>query len=209
MNRVAAVQLRFFRARSMADMEARLVAAIQPAAEQGAQLIVLPQHAGLTLLGAAGAGDDPLPVLRKKGAALLKAFEEICAGLAARFGVWLVPGSIIGVDGELLVAQTYLFAPDGRMAGRQQQTHLDARDSMWGLARGEILGVFRTPLGCIGLITGEDVRYPEVARILALQGANILIHVAAFTGHSTRNSGWPRFGARCKPIKCSASRRAW
>jgi predicted amidohydrolase len=26
---------------------------------------------------------------------------------------------------------------------------------------------------------GEDVRYPQVARILALQGANVLVHVAA------------------------------
>jgi predicted amidohydrolase len=34
-------------------------------------------------------------------------------------------------------------------------------------------------LGRVGLIIGEDVRYPEVARILTLQGASILIHVAA------------------------------
>ncbi len=162
-------------------MEARLVAAIQPAAEQGAQLVVLPQHVGLTLLGAAGVRDDPMPVLRNKGAVLLKAFEEMCAGLASRFGVWLAPGSTVvpGPDGESLVAQAHLFAPDGSIAGRQTQTHLGAREKAWGLARGDSLDVFETPLGCVGLILGEDVRYPEVARILTLQGASILIHVAA------------------------------
>lgn len=181
MAKVAAVQLKFFRAQSVADMEARLVAAIQPAVEQGAPLVVLPQHVGLTLLGAAGVRDDPVPVLQKKAAVLLKAFEETCAGLASRFGVWLVPGSTVvpGPDGESLVAQAHVFAPDGSVVARQTQTHLGAREKAWGLARGDSLDVFETPLGRIGLIVGEDVRYPEVARILTLQGASILIHVAA------------------------------
>jgi len=179
MPKVAAIQLKFFRAQSVADLEARLVAAIQPAVDDGAQLVVLPQHVGLALLGAAGAGADPLPVLRQKGKALLRAFEETGAELAVRFKVWLAPGSIIGADGESLVAQSYLFAPDGRIAGRQRQTHLGALEKAWGLARGDSLDVFDTPLGRIGLVLGEDVRYPEVARILTLQGATILIHIAA------------------------------
>ena len=179
MSKVAAVQLKFFRAHSVADLEARLVAAIQPAVDEGAQLVVLPQHVGLTLLGAAGAGADPLPVLRQKGKALIRAFEETCAGLASRFGVWLVPGSIVGADGESLVAQSYLFAPDGHLAGCQRQTHLGALEKSWGVARGDRLDVWDTPLGRVGIIVGQDIRYPEVARILTLQGATILIHVAA------------------------------
>ena len=179
MTKVAAVQLKYLRAQSVADFEVRLATVIQPAIDEGAQLVVLPQHSGLALLGAAGAGADPLPMLRQKGKALIRAFEETCAGLASRFGVWLAPGSIIGADGESLVAQAYLFAPDGHIAGRQRQTHLGALEKAWGLARGDSLDVFDTPLGCIGLIVGEDVCYPEVARILALQGATILVHVAA------------------------------
>ncbi len=181
--KVATVQLQFFRAQSVADMEARLVAAIRPAAEQGAQLVVLPQYTGLTLLSAAGGSSDPAPVLQKKGGALVKAFEEVCAGLAARFGVWLVPGSTVGVapgsDGPA-VAQACLFSPDGSLAGRQAQTHRGPLEKAWGVARGESLDVFGTPLARVGLIVGEDVRYPEVARILALQGATILVHTAAF-----------------------------
>lgn len=179
MSLVAAIQLTFFRAQSVADMEARLAAAIQPAVGQGAQLVVLPQYTGLTLLSAAGASQDPVSGLRQKGAALLKAYEETCAGLAARFGVWLAPGSALGADQQSLVAEACLFAPDGRVVGRQRQTHRGAREKAWGVARGESLDVFETPLGRIGLIIGEDVRYPQVARILALQGANVLIHVAA------------------------------
>ena len=182
MAKVTAIQLKFFRAQSVADMEARLVAAIQPAVEQGAQLVVLPQYVGLTLLGAAGVRDDPVSVLKTKAAVLLKAFEETCAGLASRFGVWLVPGSAVvpGTDSVSLVAQAHLFAPDGSVAGRQTQTHLGAREKAWDLARSDSLDVFETPLGRVGLILGEDVRYPEVARILTLQGANLLIHMAAY-----------------------------
>jgi predicted amidohydrolase len=179
MSLVAAIQLSFFRAQSVADMEARLVAAIQPAVELGAQLVVLPQYVGLTLLSAAGVGQDPVPGLHKKGAALLRAFEETCAGLAARFGVWLAPGSALGAERDALVAEACLFAPDGGVALRQRQTHRGVREKAWGLACGESLDVLETPLGRIGLIIGEDVRYPQVARILALQGANVLVHVAA------------------------------
>ncbi len=181
--RVAAVQLKFFRAQSVADMEARLVAAIQPAAEAGAQLVVLPHYTGLTLLSAAGGANDPAPVLQKKGGVLLKAFEETCAGLASRFGVWLVPGSIVcplsEAEAHGLVAMAHLFRPDGSIAGRQAQTHLGRLEKEWGLARGDTLDVFETPLGRAGILVGEDVRYPEVGRILALQGASLLIHVAA------------------------------
>lgn len=179
MSLVAAIQLSFFRAQSVADMEARLVAAIQPAVEQGAQLVVLPQYVGLTLLSAAGVGQDPVPGLHKKGAALLRAYEETCAGLAARFGIWLAPGSAMGAERDALVAEACLFAPDGRVAGRQRQTHRGAREKAWGLTPGESLDVFETSVGRIGLVIGEDVRYPQVARILALQGANVLIHMAA------------------------------
>jgi len=47
------------------------------------------------------------------------------------------------------------------------------------LAGGDELAVFPTPVGCIGFVLGEDVRYPEVSRILALQGANVLVHPVA------------------------------
>ena len=175
MSKVAAIQLKFFRAQSVADMEARLVAAIQPAVEQGAQLVVLPQHMGLTLLGAAGAGDDPLPVLQKKGAALLKAFEETCAGLAARFGVWLAPGSIVGADGESLVAQAYLFAPDGRVVGSPTADAPGRAEKRHGESRAAIASTCsRRRWAALVSSSAKTSRYPEVARILTLQGANDL-----------------------------------
>ena len=158
-----------------------MVAAIQPAVERGAHLVVLPQHVGLTLLGAAGVRDDPVPVLQKKAAVLLKAFEETCAGLACGSACgWcpvrrLSPAPMVNRSWRRRTCSRRMAASPAR----QTQTHLGAREKAWGLARGDSLDVFETPLGRIGLIVGEDMRYPEVARILTLQGASILIHVAA------------------------------
>jgi predicted amidohydrolase len=57
------------------------------------------------------------------------------------------------------------------------------------LAAGDSLDVFATPIGCVGLILGEDIRYPEVARILALQGADVLVHLSA-TPAAVSDEAW-------------------
>ncbi|MHB9134549.1 MAG: nitrilase-related carbon-nitrogen hydrolase [Armatimonadota bacterium] len=180
--KVAAVQCKWIMAHDVAEMEQRLSAMVEPAAARGAQLVVLPQYLGLTLTAAIGAGQDPAAVSwHDHGGALHQAYVAACARVAARYQVWLVPGTTIGPapQGWILSALVCLFAPDGRLAGCQCQTHLGPREKHWGLSRGKSLEVFPTPLGRIGLLVQDDVRYPEVSRILALQGADILIHVAA------------------------------
>jgi predicted amidohydrolase len=178
MPKAAALQLALFRSDSIADFQSRLDQAIAPAVRRGAQLVALPAHTGLCLLQA-DVGDlrvNPLELTRATRGGLRQAYETACGQLAERHGIYLASGTSYVVAGERVYHVAFLFGPDGKIAGAQAQTHRSPRDRVWDLTRADTLSVFPTPLGRIGFIVGADLYYPEVARILCLQGANILIH---------------------------------
>ena len=126
--------------------------AVRRAARAGAGLVVLPAFA----LSAPGAGesDDLL---------------ERASALAREAGCHLVAGT-----GHV----AWLFSPDGRLLGEQAQTHTTREEKAAGWAAGNDLRVFRLDaLGgvTVGLAVGLDAWIPEVCRILALDGADLII----------------------------------
>jgi predicted amidohydrolase len=122
---------------------------------------------------------------------------HIFQSLAERTGTWLVPGTLPEMYEGKWYNTAPLFSPDGKIFGRQRQTHRSLQERAWNLNAGAQLRIFNTELGRIGLVVGEDVRYPEVSRILALQGANILVHPAA--GHSPEPPPSPDDETRAGP----------
>lgn len=193
--RVAAIQLPFEYYATPSEFADRVRPPVDQAAREGARLIVLPHRLTLGLLGMFIGDASESPKL--EGMALTQGFDSarsllvarapvlidfyvhVFQSLAARAGCWLAPGTTPEWDGTELYWTALLFAPDGEIAGRQRQTHRSESDRAYGFARGAKVHVFETEVGRLGLVLGEDVRYPEVARILALQGANALIHPAA------------------------------
>jgi predicted amidohydrolase len=151
-------------------------AVVRQAAQAGAQLIALPAYTGLLALP-----DEPTGESLRRAAPLLRAiYLATFSRLAAEFRVHIAAGTLLLPDQQGRLYHTaHLFGPGGELVGRQGQTHLGLQERAWGLASGDELAVFPTPVGCIGFVLGEDVRYPEVSRILALQGANVLVHPVA------------------------------
>ena len=126
--------------------------------------------------------------LRRNLAALLDvapqevwaAYAEVYGGLAREFGLTIVapsgylPDPLDGVVRNLAA----VFGPDGSLLGVQAKVVLHPADA--GIAQpGSAWDVIPTPAGRIGLILGGDVLYPEVGRLLAYQGADILLTAAA------------------------------
>jgi predicted amidohydrolase len=111
-----------------------------------------------------------------------RAYEEVFGGLAREFAVTVVapsaylPDPVDGVIRNLAV----VFSSDGQMVGRQAKVVLHPADA--DLAQtGSTWDVIATEVGQIGLILGSDVLYPEVGRLLAYQGAELLVVQAACT----------------------------
>ena len=67
-----------------------------------------------------------------------------------------------------------VFSPSGELLGAQSKVILHAEDEDIAQA-GSAWDVIQTDVGRIGLMLGGDVLYPEVGRLLAYQGAEMLI----------------------------------
>ena len=66
-----------------------------------------------------------------------------------------------------------LIDPNGKIVGSQRRIHLWADDERV-LVPGKEIRIFNTKLGKIGI--AESIRFPEICRILALKGADIIFH---------------------------------
>ncbi len=93
------------------------------------------------------------------------------AELAAELKIWLFP-HLVERDGARYYSTVYFVGPDG-VREKYRATHLPARDREWATAGGEF-PVLRTPFGNVGAMVGYEGMFPEVARSLALGGADLI-----------------------------------
>jgi predicted amidohydrolase len=183
--RVAAVQLN-----STEDKQRNIGAAdslVRSAAADGSELIVLPEK--FNLLGTPEqlrGGAEPLD-----GPTLTWAAET-----ARELGVWLVAGSVVErVDGDEKLRNTcVLLAPDGEQRAVYRKIHMfdvdvggvSYRESDSEAPGEEIVLAEAGPLE-LGLAVCYDLRFPELFRILAVQGARAVALPAAFTLHTGKD----------------------
>ncbi len=193
--RVAVVQLPFSYVSTPQEFTDLVREPIERAANQGAHLVVLPNHSMLALLGIfvpAALSDVTLrdiarvqqfestrAMLFDRAPYLHDFYLHIFQSLAERIEIYLAPGTTLEVENEKIYNAAYLINAEGQVVARQRQIHRAEDEIKWGLDRDAELTVYATDVGRIGFVIGEDVRYPEVSRILALQNANVLIHPAS------------------------------
>jgi formamidase len=100
--------------------------------------------------------------------------DRICEK-AKRCGVWLIPGTLLelGRDGNVYNT-ALLVSPDGKIEMKYRKICVPY--PLEPSASGEILPVFEIPgKGKIGLMICTDGHWPEVARSLALNGAELIV----------------------------------
>jgi predicted amidohydrolase/GNAT superfamily N-acetyltransferase len=117
--------------------------------------------------------DRPAMAMRKLSE-YTPAYLELFTTLAVKYNVNIVGGTHFIVEGEDLFNVAFLFRRDGTLE-KQYQLHIapDQR-RWWGLKAGSEVAVFDTDRGKIGIQIGHDVVFPEISRIMADQGAQIL-----------------------------------
>jgi omega-amidase len=102
------------------------------------------------------------------------------AGKAAEFGVHLVFGLPIKEKVESIIYNAaVILGPDGELIGHYRKVHLPGEERM-AFRPGYRMPVFETSIGNIGIMLGWDLAFPEVARSLVLDGAELLVTCAAW-----------------------------
>lgn len=98
--------------------------------------------------------------------------------LAGDFHVWIATGMVVKHKIESVIYDSaVLIGPDGEVAGEYRKVHLKGEEKM-AFRAGFKFPVLETDFGMVGMMLGWDLAFPEVARSLALEGAELLLVLA-------------------------------
>ena len=148
---------------------------VRRAAKEGAKLICAPegflegyivQEKGLTRERYRSVGES----LRR--GEYIREMRELCAEL----GVYLVAG-FAERAGARMYNSAALVGPRGEIAGLFHKVHDMGVEAL--NTKGEGFPVFDTDLGRVGIMICFDRQLPETARLLALQGARLILNPSA------------------------------
>lgn len=105
------------------------------------------------------------------------ATDRLC-NAAAKYGLWVCIGSMAERDGDQLHNTSLLISPQGEIAMKYRKSHLwcDPCGSEGFLTPGREFPVFDVPgVGKVGIMICYDGFFPEVARALAFNGADLIL----------------------------------
>lgn len=154
-------------------------ALIRQAAKQGAEIVCLPE-----MFTTPYANDFFLRFAEP----LAGITYDVLSQEARRNGIVLVGGSFPEREGDALFNTSLVFGPDGGLLAKHRKLHLfdislsgrfAFRESDT-FSPGSAITVFDTPFGRMGVAICFDIRFPELFRLMALQGAKIVTVPAAF-----------------------------
>lgn len=153
------------------------------AAERGAQLLVFPE---CSLTGYCYSSlDEALTVAEPIPGPSTHAFAKLCREL----GVYVVAGLLEREDDRCYNALAFV-GPEG-LVDKYRKVHLPYLGVDRFVSPGDLpFRVYQTGIGRVGLNVCFDVRFPESARVMALQGAEI---VALPTNWPEGAEGVPEF----------------
>lgn len=190
--RIAAIQMN-----SLGEVDpnlARAAGLLTDAARRGARLAVLPEN--FALMGARPT--DKLHVAEPDGDGPI---QDFLARTAAEHGLWIAAGTIPiqSPEPDRVSPALCVYDDTGTRVARYDKIHLfdvglpDSREayreSATFMAGDNAPMVIDSPFGRIGLSVCYDLRFPELYRALAADGAEIMVAPSAFT-HTTGTAHW-------------------
>ncbi len=127
---------------------------------------------------------------------LFNQYAEPCGGpsferlsrLAESAKLYLIAGTVPELEDGKVFNTCFIFAPDGKLIGRHRKIHLFDIDvpgritfkESDALSPGQTATIIDTPWGKIGVAICFDIRFAELFRLMAMEGAHTVIVPAAF-----------------------------
>jgi len=171
-------------------------ALLELAAQQGAELAVLPEY--FCLIGQHDT--DKLAIQEAYGAGPI---QQFLAAKARELGLWVVAGTLPLSTGaqQQVYNSSLVYSPQGECVARYDKIHLfrfdngtESYDESRVLQRGSQPSRFSLPskdghVWQIGLSVCYDLRFAELYRGYAEQGVDLILVPSAFT-HTTGQAHW-------------------
>jgi len=117
-----------------------------------------------------------------------KQIREQMSSLAKQYSMLIATNNYEEHNGDIYNTST-VYGRNGEILGQYRKVHL-ADSENWRAVPGDTFNVIETDIGKIGFAICYDMIFPESCRMLALNGADIIIH---------QTQGWGTMG-KGKPI---------
>ncbi len=134
-----------------------------------------------------------------------KAYGEVEGGYAYSamqkaakdFGIYVVAGTMPELEEDKVYNTSYAFDRSGKLIAKHRKMHLFDIDIEGGqyfkesdvLTPGKDVTLFETEFCKVGLAICYDIRFPELSRLMAVEGAEVIIFPGAFN-MSTGPAHW-------------------
>ncbi|ENE9464133.1 TPA: amidohydrolase [Yersinia enterocolitica] len=162
----------------------QLLVLVEQAAQKGARLITTPEMAttGYCWFDR----QEIAPMVETVPGESTARFTE----LAQRYQCYIVLG-MPEVDPQtaLYYNSAVLIGPQG-VIGCHRKSHPYISEPKWAAAGDVGHQVFDTPLGRIGMLVCMDIHFPETARLLALDGVDVICHISNWLAERTPAPYW-------------------
>ena len=170
--RIAAVQYQMRTIKDFSDFAQQSEFFIDTASEYKSDFVLFPELHTTQLLSC-------IPDLRpgeaaRKLAEFTPQYLDHYTEMAVKYNVNIIGGSQFVVEDDTLFNVSYLFRRDGTL-GMQEKIHITPSErKWWGVSPGRKVHVFDTDCGTIGILICYDIEFPELVRIAASKGAQII-----------------------------------
>ncbi len=183
--KVSCVQLQW--GRSIERNLDRTLHFIDAAADEGSRVVLFPEAALTGYYFPYVATLDPGKVT--------DALHAASARAAAR-GIWVIVGTLRATRDRFLNL-AHVIAPDGRITYEYAKVHMAGRDEKRYCRGGDKLALFEIDGIAATLIICRDGRHPELYRLPAMAGAQILFHPSC-SSDEIEAVAWKRVSGRAQ-----------
>ena len=177
--RIACVQMHAREAENFGTTAEEILSLMDDAARTGADLIVFPEASYPAYYVGPG---------RERAKALVAGapkFLESVSRKARALGVYAAVGALFPEEDGTISNSAFLYDSSGALLLHVRKSNMWHFDSRY-VRRGRDYSVTRTPLGSIAMMVCADGRAPEIPRILALKGADVILDLANLTTSGKR-----------------------
>jgi predicted amidohydrolase len=176
--RLATIHLQPTEGKNPEDKPSQFAPLIAQAAQQKADLVVLPET--LTYYGTGKKMHECAETVPGPSTAYF-------GKLAKQHNLYIVAG-LVEREGKTIYNTAALIGPEGELVGKYRKVTLPRGEVEAGITPGREYPVFETRFGKVGMMICYDGFFPEVARALTVQGAEVI--------------AWPVWG--CNPRLAAA-----
>jgi predicted amidohydrolase/ribosomal protein S18 acetylase RimI-like enzyme len=170
--RVGVVQWQMRTIESVEDILQQVEYFVDTVSEYESDFVLFPEFFNGALMGLTNQAQRTEAIRYLAG--YTEQFREAMLQMAVSYNINIITGSMPLLENDRLYNVAYLCHRDGTCE-EQRKLHITPHERRdWVIEGGEGLQVFETDAGRVGILICYDVEFPELARLLADEGMDVL-----------------------------------